>query len=157
LKRRINRVQKRRGHGSIMALRDQADEVVHVATNLLVEVTWRHAARIVIEELTMQRRLKARPVGRKGGRGCRNFRHILGCQQYANLVRVLTYKLPRAGLLLPIEIDADFTPQTASSASMSGRKIGRSGRSKAPTCSTSLASSVLGALTQPTPTGTLAA
>jgi len=112
LERRIKREQKRRGHVSITARRAQSDEAVHTTANELVAIAKRHGARIVIEELTMQRRLKALPVGNKGGRGGRNFRRILGRQQYAKLVQVLTYKLARVGLPPPIAIGAAYTSQT---------------------------------------------
>jgi putative transposase len=112
LERRIKKEQRRRGHVSITARRAQADEAVHTTANVLVAIAKRHGARIVVEELTMQRRLKALPVGDKGGRGGRNFRRILGRQQYGKLVQVLTYKLARVGLPPPIAVGAAFTSQT---------------------------------------------
>jgi IS605 OrfB family transposase len=85
---------------------------VHVATNELVKAAKEHQARVVLEELTIQRRTRALPKGRKGGRFGRAARRILGRQQYAKLVKALTYKLRVAGLPPPVEIGAAFTSQT---------------------------------------------
>lgn len=112
IERRTMEAQKRRGHVSITARRAQADEAVHRTANEIVRVAKAHSARVVIEQLTMQRRLRAVPVGNRGGHFGRAARRILGRQQYAKLVQVLTYKLARAGLPPPVEVGAAFTSQT---------------------------------------------
>jgi IS605 OrfB family transposase len=109
------RTRARQKRGKVVtrsARRAQADEAVHKTANAIVEAAQRHGARVVIEQLTIQRRLAALPVGNKGGSRGRPARRILGRQQCAKLVQVLAYKLPRAGLPPPIEVGAAFTSQT---------------------------------------------
>lgn len=94
------------------AKRAQADEAVHWTANELVRLAKEHAARVVVEALTMKRRTKPLPKGKKGGRWGRAARRILGRQQYAKLVQVLTYKLAVTGLPPPIEVGEAYTSRT---------------------------------------------
>jgi transposase len=71
---------------------------VHTAINAVIAAARRHSARVVLEDLTIQRRLSALPRGYRGGRGARNFRRIIGRQQYGRVEHVLGYKLSLAGL-----------------------------------------------------------
>ena len=104
--------QRRQARIKRSTKRAQADEAVHRTANAIVEAAREHAARVVLEELTFQRRTRALPKGDRGGRHGRAARRILGRQQYAKLTTVLAYKLPLAGLPQPVTVGAAYTSQT---------------------------------------------
>jgi IS605 OrfB family transposase len=104
--------QRRRGYVKGSTRRAQADEAVHKTANAIVRIARERNARVVVEELSLQRRLRAVPTGAKGGRFGRAARRILGRQQYAKLVQVLGYKLAVAGLPKPVSVGAAHTSTT---------------------------------------------
>jgi hypothetical protein len=105
-------LQQQRGRVPKATRQAQAIEAVHTVANALAALAKRHQARVVVEELTLRCRLRALPKRNRSGTSGRNARRILGRQQYARLLQLLTYKLARLGLPPPLAVAAAYTSQT---------------------------------------------
>ena len=92
--------------------RGYADNIIHIAANIIVEMAVKHKSQVVMEDLTniangpQHKRLKFK---RKT-----NFARLLNRQQYQKLCNVLEYKLASVGLPQPKLVHPAWTSLTCS-------------------------------------------
>ena len=103
LERRQQHLQRRGRPFRGGARRHACDEAVHTAANEVVALSLRHAAQVVIEDLSGAR-------ARRRGRG--RFNRLLGRSQQHKLQRVLEYKLALAGLPRALHVHPAHTFET---------------------------------------------